>query len=388
MCEGDAEMKKSMFVVTLILLLSLMAISTVAAGTDFRLARWEQVFDPQTYMGGDAEPKSATEFNGKLYFFIWGETNSGVWVTQDGRDWSLAWDAYSIQEGCHISDYLSEFKGKLYLVMDCQTEWFKKAIMRTSDGEHWEEVAFIEDAEDFGTWYSGGFTSFQGSLYVGRCVWFPDRLDCRLSRSISGDPGTWEEVAVFPGWNEIASFASFNGALYVSSLFTFDEAGNTPAQVWRSFDGLNWEPVTLDGFGDPGNIATWSFGQKDSFLYIGMGNGNGGQIWRTKDGMDWQAVTQDGLGDPFNLGFGFVTYQNLLYTYSVNLEQGCRVYASSDGIHYTPVNKPGWGDPANQTVRTDKARVVFNGALYMGTSGFFAPAPGGVYRLGPTMIDK
>jgi hypothetical protein len=374
-------MKKSILVVTIILLLSLLATSTVSAGMGPKPPIWEQVFTPQTYIGENVNARAAAVFKGALYYLFYGPTTGDqIWVTKNGKDWSFAWDPNSIQEGCDVIDYLSEFKGKLYLTLACPTEWNKKQIMRTSDGQTWEEVAYIEDTAEVGTWYSGGFASFQGSLYVGRCTAFPDGVDCRLLRSINGDPGTWEEVMVLPGWEEIASFYTFKGALYVSSWFASNGVG---AEVWRSFDGLSWEPVTLDGFGDEGNIATWSFGQKDRYLYLGMGNGNGGQIWRTKDGMDWQPVNQDGLGDPSNLAFGFVTYQKMLYAYSLNLDEGCRVYASRDGILYTPVNEPGWGDPVNNMVRSDIAWVIFKGALYMGVSDFFGSAPGGVFRLGP-----
>jgi hypothetical protein len=207
---------------------------------------------------------------------------------------------------------------------------------------------------------------------------------CGLWRSISGDAGTWELAVLFPGWNDIASFATFKGALYVSSLFVPGEEELLPAQVYRSFDGVNWEPVVMDGFGDPANIVTWSFGQKDSYLYVGPGSyEGGGDIWRTKDGANWEPVTTDGLGNPNNLTFGFVTYQKLLYAYSVNLAEGCRVYASKDGLNWTPANEPGWGDPANSNVWLDNAWVIFKGDLYMGLNG-----PGGVYKLVSPKINK
>ena len=44
----------------------------------------------------------------------------------------------------------------------------------------------------------------------------------RLLRSTSGDPGTWEEVVQFPGWDGIAAYGSFNGALYVGSPLADD----------------------------------------------------------------------------------------------------------------------------------------------------------------------
>jgi hypothetical protein len=377
-------MKKSVFVVTTILLLSLLLTSTVSAGAGPKLPTWEQVFNPKEKTGEDVIAiDSVVEFKGKLYFKFGGAgPEDQVWGTKDGENWSLAWQASDIKPEYESIFMLTAFKNQLYLIVADFEEELPGLIMRTPDGRHWEAVA-TWPLDDIGIWASGGFTSFQGWLYLGACGFITEEdMVCGLWRSISGDAGTWELAVLFPGWNDIASFATFKGALYVSSLFVPGEEELLPAQVYRSFDGVNWEPVTLDGFGDPGNIATWSFGQKDSYLYLGMANGNGGQIWRTKDGMDWQPVTTDGLGDLSNLAFGFVTYQKMLYAYSVNLVEGCRVYASRDGILYTPVNEPGWGDPANSTVSLDNNWAIFKGALYMGVTGWDAPAPGGVYRLG------
>jgi len=374
-------MKKSVLIVTILLLLSLVATTTVSAEVDHKLPKWENVFDPFTIKGEDAYTDSGVEFKGKLYFIFHDSETGGmkwsqVWGSRDGKNWSLAWDGTSILEGYEQIWLLSVFKDQLYAVLSDKEEELPGLIMRTRDGKHWEAVASTP-LDEIGDWISGGFTSFQGSLYVGACG-FSDTMVCGLWRSISGDPETWEEVAVFPGWNDIAAFATFKGALYVSSMWTFNENGeNTPAQIWRSYDGVNWQPVIMDGFGDPLNIATGSFGQKDSYLYVGPGSWEGGgDIWRTKDGANWQPVTTDGLGNPNNLAFGFVTYQNLLYAYSANLAEGCSVYSSKDGVLWTPANEPGWGDPADSNVWHDYARVIFKGALYMGSNG-----PGGVYKL-------
>lgn len=367
-------MKKRVLVLTIILLLSLIATSTVSAGTGPKLPGWEQVFS----LGEGTGTDSGVEFKGNLYFRFFGAgSEDQVWGTKDGKNWSVAWQASDIQEGYEGIYQLAVFKNQLYLVVGDAEEELPGLIMRTRDGQRWEVVASTPLDGEMGIWVSGGFTSFQGMFYVGACGFSEDGMVCGLWRSISGDPGTWEHVAVFPGWNDMASTATFNGALYVSSLFAFDENGNfAPAQIWRSYDGVNWEPVIMDGFGDPANILTWSFGQKDTYLYVGTGGFEGSEIWRTKDGANWQPVSQDGLGNPNNLVFGFVTYQKLLYTYSVNFGDGCIVYSSKDGLNWMQANEPGWGDPANSNVWLDNAWVIFKGDLYMGLNG-----PGGVYKL-------
>ncbi len=169
-------------------------------------------------------------------------------------------------------------------------------------------------------------------------------------------------MAQFP-WNA-GAFADFKGALYASS----DWYDGGPTQVWRSFDGMTWEPVVTDGF-NSGNINTGGFGRQGGYLYIGTGNFDGGEIWRTKDGVHWEMIAQKGLDDPDNGGFVFVSYRNLLYTFSYNEVSGCKAYISKDGINWMPANEPGWGDPANIAVFRDGAWVIFKGKLYASPLG-------------------
>ena len=141
------------------------------------------------------------------------------------------------------------------------------------DGQHWDLVATADDAA--GNRFCA-MSSFKGTLYMGHCDTYSDTNEyaAHLWRSTSGDPGTWEEVAQFPGWDGIGAYGSFNGALYVGSPFVND--GSAPAQIWRSFDGVRWDSVTLDGFGDPTNLIITGFGQKDGYFYAGMGSWEGG----------------------------------------------------------------------------------------------------------------
>ena len=199
----------------------------------------------------------------------------------------------------------------------------------------------------------------------------------RLWRSTSGNLGSWEEVAKFQGWDtSSSSFETFKGALYVGSEWIISETGETlPAQILRSYDGVNWESVIIAGFGDLTNINVYGLEQKASYLYAGTGSfEGGGDIWRTKDGVNWQPITTDGLGNLNNLAFGFVTYQNLLYTYSVNFD-GILVYSSKDGVRWTPASEPGLGDSRNIVIWYERGRVVFKGGLYMSAGA------GGVYKL-------
>jgi hypothetical protein len=370
--KGDAKMKKSILVVTMILLLSLLVTSTASAGLGTKLPKWEVAFDPAPQLGEWADTYYGVEFKGNLYFVFWYlETVDQVWGTSNGKDWSFAWDATSIQPDLEYIGPMTEFKGQLYLEIGDWEGELTDRIVRTSDGKNWETVAILPTSS---VWvFHGIFTSFEGALYKAVVYDNNGVFECHLWRSISGDLGTWEDVGQFP-WG-IVAFADFKGALYVASDW-YD-----PAQIYRSFDGKNWEPVTLDGFGDPTNVISDNFGERGGYLYVSLASfENPGDIWRTQDGISWEAVTTDGFGNEANAAFTFVAYQKYLYAFSANDADGSIAYRSKDGINWEIANEPGWGDPGNWAVWRDGARVVFKGALYVSPEG-----PAGILRLGPPM---
>ena len=91
----------------------------------------------------------------------------------------------------------------------------------------------------------------------------------------------------------------FNSYLYVGTMNFIDGC-----EVYRSKDGLNWECVvgrksdTKIGFGSNGNFYAWSMCVYDSYLYIGTNNlYGGGELWRTNDGINWNPIFAYKRGD-------------------------------------------------------------------------------------------
>ena len=374
-------MKKSVLVLTILLLLSLVATTTAAAkGGPDKQPTWEQAFDPIPPMGEGANTWHGVEFKGNLYFVFWGTDNvDHVWGSPDGKSWSLAWKATDIQEGFEGIGTMFVFKNQLYLyLLDWEGE-LPAQVMRTPDGQHWEAVASNEATETYFTDFTES-TSFQGALYLVNIYVGETSFASRLWRSTSGDPGTWEEVVVFPDWDGVASFASFKGALYAQSNGVNIYNPSTlewemlPTQILRSYDGVSWEPVNTDGFGEPMNFMGGGLAAHKGYLYAGTGSldVSGGDIWRSRDGLSWEPVTTDGFGRPANLVMlGFATYKGMLFSYSAGWE-GIEVYASKDGLHWNLTNEAGWGLGINR----DHAQVVFKGSLYLGVIG-----PAGVMKL-------
>lgn len=83
---------------------------------------------------------------------------------------------------------------------------------------------------------------------------------------------TWSQIGVDGLGNannsRIGTLTEFRGNLYATTQNNSDGA-----EVWRSYDGDNWELVVDDGFGDAANNLQVRFlAEHDGKLYIGTGN--------------------------------------------------------------------------------------------------------------------
>ena len=159
-------MKTHIFVVTIVLLLSLVAIPSVAADSNTELPIWEVAFDPTPILGPSEADDTALEFKGRLYFKFWGdEIVDQAWSTPDGENWSLAWEATSIQEDFEYFWPMIVFENQIYVVLRDGDGLYSDRIVRTPDGQSWETVAIAEGDENLWVWY-GRLMSFDSQLYI------------------------------------------------------------------------------------------------------------------------------------------------------------------------------------------------------------------------------
>ena len=135
-------------------------------------------------------------------------------------------------------------------------------------------------------------------------------------------------------------------------------------------DPIGWTQMNEDGFGDPNNIGTFPYPEGglalDGNLYVGTVNEvTGGEIWRSSDGVTWNQVSANGFGDPNNIGtYPYKVFEDNLYVGTVNYVTGTEVWRSSDGVTWNQVNEDGFGNPDNFMCC---ANGVFEGNLYCGT---------------------
>ena len=214
--------------------------------------------------------------------------------------------------------------------------------------------------------------SSDGTLYVA------DRGNHRVQEFTPGFPG-WSQGNI-NGFgdpsNKIATLASFGGALYAGT-FAPREYG---AELWRAFDGRHWAPVVSDGFGGRHNVAIDHLLEYRGYLYAATWNENlengssdGGEVWRSSNGVDWEPVVQGGFGDPSNGEvYSLAAFNGYIYGATWARPHGTEIWRSVTGDRgsWERVVENGFGNPNNAAVL---AMTEFDGYLYAST---FNPTDG------------
>ena len=371
---------------------------TISMNTIDILPTWEEVLKPGA-VGFDGEYRilAIEKFRNRLFAAVSSGSGGQIFSSTDGSNWqpmtdkgfnqgvvedALCYWGVTEQNDAYDAAYdMVVFQDRLYVapIDDCYGRTGK--ILRTLDGTTWEDVS---QADFHGPGYAGQFQTFavfQGMIYASQDY---DELHIKIWRSATGAAGTWESVADLVDWAFPGSFYVFKNALYLISnwVVKFDAEGNMipTDQIWRSFDGVNWEMVVSDGFGEIGWWAGGGLADYRGYLYVGMGDDvKRGSLYRTLDGVNWETVVTGGFGNPNNGKIaGVVAYGGDLYVATLNFVEGCQVYRSHNGLTgWEQVNETGWGDPTNFTSQVTAAQVVFKGNLYMGALGVH----GGLWKM-------
>ena len=164
---------------------------------------------------------------------------------------------------------------------------------------------------------------------------------------VAADTSGWTRV-VSSGFGDLSNvyfdaFAEFKGYIYRGvSKFT----SSTPGEVWRTSDGINWEQVGTDGFGDPNNHS-WRIVVFKDKLYAGAFNPNGAQIWVSSDGEKFTKIVPNGFGNPHNYDVYFALWRDMLVAGTSNSNEGAEVWITTDGNQFQKVVEHGLGDPGN-----------------------------------------
>ena len=267
-----------------------------------------------TAMGNPAGPDDSIDsfatFNGSLYLGTANyERGAGIYRSANGVDWTnvvtAGWGLTANVQIINMAVY-TNFLYAATLNFDTGGQ-----IWRSPDGINWTQVI----SDNFGSGSTSWWTleKFNGHLYVGSA----GDTGGLLYRT---DGNSWTPVTTNGFGNAdntaVSSLAAFKGYLYAGTRNT-----NNGAQVWRSNSGDpdSWARVATDGFGDPANGRGYGLIVSGDYLYFVITNiETGDQIYRTADGLNWEHVGIDGWGDSNNTFFdysdkGAVVFKEHLY---------------------------------------------------------------------------
>ena len=178
---------------------------------------------------------------------------------------------------------------------------------------------------------------------------------------------------------DLYGFVGFKDMLYAGTynavLGDRHTESDTGAEIWRSPNGSDWEPVVQDGFGDRHNQDMFNFAAFAGHLYVGTWNPvSGAEIWRSPDGSDWQQVFKAAAKENDYIR-AFVTMGGRLYASTGKLAPYA-LYETSDGVHWTDVVRGRLPD-----YLTDGFRIAAVGdALVATLTQWYADRPVEVWR--------
>ena len=150
------------------------------------------------------------------------------------------------------------------------------------------------------------------------------------------------------------------------------------AGIWKSEDGVSWNPIMDGGFGDADNFSILSLASYDGRVWAATSNlSSGCGIWSSGDLVAWVPEVTGGFGNPDNTHiFPLSEYQSSLYTSTANNPIGLQIWRFSSDTGWQTVDSPGFGDPSN---RHGLSMTVFDNELYVGVGNFDEGA--GIWKL-------
>ena len=268
--------------------------------------------------------------------------------------------------------HLLQFKGQLY-AGTTSNEKNGGEVWRTANGIQWDQVV----SAGFGDPTNAEivrFIEFDSQLYASTRS-LSNRHGGEIWRSDTGDAGDWERV-VADGLGDsnnqsVSALVVFNKALFVG---TSNPA--TGPQVWRSANGVDWTPVSLDGFGagnQAGHGVTAVAVYADQ-LYVATDgvpdSPYGVEVWRCQvcEGDDWTRVVENGFGNAEMSGTAaLVVHKEQLYLVAGNNASGLEMWRTTNGVEWEAVSEGGIDNPNNVGVFSGNSVVSMKGRLLVGT---------------------
>ncbi len=176
-------------------------------------------------------------------------------------------------------------------------------LWMSSDGVNWQPVAGervalrTELARE--SKYFLDMAVFHNALYLatgdqrtgGSEIWRTQ--DSTSWETVVGAPSPYRAGMGNLNHDMIYDLAPFHDHLYAAVMSFAREGG----ALWRTADGVTWEVIAGEagapyaaGFGNTANFGFISLAAFEDQLYVGTSNEQGAQLWKSGDGTQWQPV--------------------------------------------------------------------------------------------------
>jgi hypothetical protein len=231
-------------------------------------------------------------------------------------------------------------------------------IWRTNNGRTWEKFS-PEFNQDTGTIMDT--QPFLDSLYIGTMSVGNNALGSSIWRS---DGLSWEMVAS-DGFGDIHNLGVDSLTVYSNTLIAATATYTSGVEVWSSLTGDpgTWIQINTDGFGlgIAGQDSTMD--TYNDFLYFGMGINGVATLLRTDDLITWTPVFTDGLGNSHNTNVSSMAeFNGDFYIGLRNVTEGGEVWRTSNGVDFSPVFTGGNGNIDDQR---PYGLIVYQNYLYL-----------------------
>jgi hypothetical protein len=220
-------------------------------------------------------------------------TNSEVWSSVDGYNWSLI--TVALWEGRHTAGYLV-FNDKMWIIGgDKNRGHYQNDVWSSLDGLHWE---LVTDTVPWADRATHQVLAFDNRMWLlgGQKMWNPTGLDAYNDVYSSTDGSNWTLETSSAAWSPrglILGSVVHRGRMWVIGGGTYD-IRTYKHDVWSSADGIHWDLVLEQAPWLPRQYHFVTVFHDKIWVLAGANpeRSNGlNDVWYSTDGLGWAQLS-------------------------------------------------------------------------------------------------
>jgi hypothetical protein len=224
-------------------------------------------------------------------------TNSEVWSSSDGTNWTLVTSKAPWEER-HSAGYVVHNNRMWVVGGDCIQNHYQWDIWSSEDGVNWIKEC---DSVPWGPRVLHCIVEYNGKIWVmgGQTIPQHASAEQKYYNDVwnSDDGRSWTRITEHAPWSErgmIIGSAILNGRMWIIGGGTY----NTPADperryyndVWSTADGISWERHIEHAPWQPRQYHTVVSWEGKLWVIAGCNQQNLGDVWYSVDGVEWMKL--------------------------------------------------------------------------------------------------